>query len=287
MLEVASDGKRATIAIAGGVVRALAIAPTDDDAIGDLLHRAGDFDAASHRRALEHGAPDGPVGRWLVDARVTSAAGLSLGLRRQLKRRMSRVLGWSRVELSFHAIEPSAFALVDEPVAVGDLVLAAARERARETDAAPPRGEIELGGIGRHLVEHAALAPREAVIVRVLRDGPRTAEDCVAIAGGDREARRALAVLVLAHAVGARRGGDARVLFEKRMQIERSAPPETLLGLRAGSTREDARRALRRLARVLHPDRFHGDEAMRRASEQVLAALVAAERDLRERRASR
>jgi hypothetical protein len=146
---------------------------------------------------------------------------------------------------------------------------------------------VELTGIGRHLVERAALGPREAVMVRVLRDAPRASEDLVAIAGGDRLARRALGTLFAAHAIGARRTGDARTLFAKRMQIERSAPPEALLGLRAGSTRADARKALRRLARVLHPDRFHGDEAMRRASEQVLAALVAAERDLRDRRPGR
>jgi hypothetical protein len=278
-LEIAVSDRRATVVWVGGVVRALSLHPSEDDAIGDVLHRSGDFDAENHRRALGHGAPRGPVGRWLVEAQVASAPSLAHALRRQLKHRMSIVLGWRRAELSFTDSMPEGLELVDEPVAIGDLVLGAARERARST------GELAITELGKHLVERASLGPEEAVLVRVLSEKALPARECIAIAGGGSRAGRALVTLMAAHAAAVARASssDTRMLFEKRMQIERRESPEELLGLRSGSTHADARKALRRLVRVLHPDRFHTDDAMRRTSEKVLTALLAAERDLRDR----
>jgi hypothetical protein len=289
-LEIAVSDRRATVVWVGGVVRALSLHPSEDDAIGDVLHRSGDFDAENHRRALGHGAPRGPVGRWLVEAQVASAPSLAHALRRQLKHRMSIVLGWRRAELSFTDSMPEGLELVDEPVAIGDLVLGAARERARSTGAGAIRGlervgELAITELGKHLVERASLGPEEAVLVRVLSEKALPARECIAIAGGGSRAGRALVTLMAAHAAAVARASssDTRMLFEKRMQIERRESPEELLGLRSGSTHADARKALRRLVRVLHPDRFHTDDAMRRTSEKVLTALLAAERDLRDR----
>ena len=58
--------------------------------------------------------------------------------------------------------------------------------------------------------------------------------------------------------------------------------PHELLDVPEGTGGSDARRALRKLVRDLHPDRF-GDDVpapLRRASAEIVTALVDAERSL-------
>jgi len=76
-----------------------------------------------------------------------------------------------------------------------------------------------------------------------------------------------------------RAGGSYPLLLRKRREVRSQASARTLLDLPEGAGERDARRALRKLVRDLHPDRF-GDSAppaLRRASGEIVTALVAAE----------
>lgn len=71
-------------------------------------------------------------------------------------------------------------------------------------------------------------------------------------------------------------------MLRKRREVRARVSPRALLDLPEGAGRDDARRALRRLVRDLHPDRF-GDDAsdgLVRTSGEIVSALVAAEAHL-------
>ena len=65
--------------------------------------------------------------------------------------------------------------------------------------------------------------------------------------------------------------------------MRRTGDARALLDLPAGAEPAAGRRALRRLARNLHPDALgpHAPEALRDASHEVMEALVGAEHALR------
>jgi curved DNA-binding protein CbpA len=72
------------------------------------------------------------------------------------------------------------------------------------------------------------------------------------------------------------------MLLRKTRQLRRGAAATELLDLPANAKGRDARRALRRLASAVHPDRFGeaAPDAIQRASNEVMTALLRAQRDL-------
>ena len=120
------------------------------------------------------------------------------------------------------------------------------------------------------------------------------------VVGSSPRAHRSLLVLKWLGAIAPARRADGvyGLLLRKHREIRRAASPEELLDLPrrtgvgdprcappAGESDRgpEARRALRTLAKRLHPDRFDGDRAepLRRISDRVLIELVRAERSLR------
>lgn len=74
------------------------------------------------------------------------------------------------------------------------------------------------------------------------------------------------------------------LLLRKHRQLSRNASASALLDLPEAASEEHARRALRRLARKLHPDRFQaGDARLHAVSNVVMGALARAENTLRAR----
>jgi hypothetical protein len=99
---------------------------------------------------------------------------------------------------------------------------------------------------------------------------------------GTRAIRALLALELLGAVAPPRPGQGYSVLLRKQRQLRRNADARALLELGPRATPAEAKRALRRLAHVLHPDRFGDAEApaIRKASTEIMTALVDAERSL-------
>lgn len=285
-LVIASGPLRAMVPLLRGTPRGIAVRPGDDgEALGDLLVRRGEVDGPMHRRALTLDAPDAPVGRWLVQMGIATGPAVAHALRTQMRQRMRRVFEWSGARCRFVPGAPASVEPLEEPIRTADLVLDGLRhvvsKRAPEgVRTALGNQTLRLTPTGRRLARDAALRPEEAALAEMLRAGA-PAEQLVAAAGSGPQALRALWALKLIGAA-APPGPDAAtypLLLRKCRQLRRDASPDALLDLPAGAPPREARRALRRLAARLHPDRFDAEtpSAVRDVSREVMTALVTAE----------
>jgi hypothetical protein len=292
VLTVQAGHARARISVVEGTPRAVVLEGEEDAPLGDLLARDGALDPRVHAWAMVQAMPEVPVGRWLVAVGAASAPAVAHALRVQLRRRVRRIFQWRDAELRFQAGSPEVGAApLEEPVAVGDLVLGGMRDAVGEVPLEKVRrhlgdGMLTLTPLGEALLARAALWPAEAAMVPLLRRGVQ-AEVALAVAAGSSRGLRTLYALKLLHAVAAPGAADAvyPLLLRKHRQVRRHEAPEALLDLDGVAGPEDARRALRRLAGALHPDRFDGaaPEGVRAASTEVMTALVSAEAALRSR----
>ncbi|MCA9533736.1 MAG: J domain-containing protein [Myxococcales bacterium] len=276
------------MSIVGGTPRAISLSEPDGNALGDLLVASGALGAAS----TVGGAPIGPVGEWLVASGRVAREDVDVALRLQLRRRLLRLFSFRDADYRFRAGSPEVGApLLDTPVNVAELVLGAMREALAEEDPTLLRrrlGEetLELTPLGEQLLGEVSLDPSELAMVSMLRAGACEAQAVLAASAGSLRALRTLAALKLIRAV-AQRGPDSYgLLLRKHREVQRQATAWALLDLPATARPEQARVALRRLARSLHPDRFQGSgsDSARRISHEVLTALVSAEADLRSAR---
>lgn len=289
VLTVTSGPRAARVAVADGTPRAIAMAAGEGDTLGEILEREGALDRDAHARALGSGVR-APVGEWLVSEGATTRPAVSHALRVQLRRRTRALLAWPSSEYRFErGAADVGVPHVPEPIPAAELVLGAMRDVTRgESLAAIARqiGEehLVLTPAGEALLTTAPLHPCEAAMLPLLRRGA-SARDLIASGGASPRAIRALFAWRLLLAVAPSGQGKAgyALLVRKQRQLARSASPRALLDLPRDARPDDARRALRRLARDLHPDRFGtaAPEAVRRASTDVLAALVRAEATLR------
>jgi hypothetical protein len=289
------------LAIARGKICAVRGLGASSDTLGDALLRSGELDARAHARALEHGAEtSGPVGYWLIESGLASRGAIEVALRRQVRERVLRLLSCQHLEYRFERDPaPGAPPSIAEPMASADLVLIALRARVagfapEEARAAIPEGVLRCNALGRAILADAALWPEELAAAALLEHGATREQVVAATSVGATEsiaqqcaarATRFLAVLSLLSALTLMKQ-DAHsysLLLRKREQLRRDASPSALLDLPRDAAPADARRALRRLARSLHPDAL-GPEvapALRAASSEIMRALIDAERSLR------
>jgi hypothetical protein len=291
VLHVATEIGGCWLVIVDGVPRAASALPGRDDTLGDALVREGALDPHAHHEALRRSERTyGPVGHWLVDAGLVGRPALELALRRQLRDRVLHVFACQTLDYRFELRAPAPDApLIEEPVGTADLVLAAMRAqvatwtRERLLAAVEP-GELRATALGTMLAREAALWPEEAAVTALLAQGT-TLERVLQLTGGAPRALRLLAAMSLLSAVAARPTREQRfsLLVRKREQLRHCASPRALLDLPNDAAPAEARRALRRLASRLHPDAFgpHATDAVRRASSEVLGALIDAEHELR------
>lgn len=291
VLRIDAADRQARVSIVDGTPRAIATAFAADDLLGDLLVRSGSVDPRAHAEALSDGGPDGPVGEWLVSTGLAEKSAVAHALRIQLRGRMVRLFGWGSLRLTFDPGSADVgVALVDEPLPTRDLVLAAMREVVRSESLIAIRkrlgdAPLVLTPLGQELLASAALYPEEAAMLPVLRRGAEPAA-ILAVGAESPRAHRMLFALRMLHAVAPPPpAASFRRLLEKHRQVRRSASSQQLLELASGARGDRARRAFRRLAGELHPDRFESaaDPAVRKISSEVMQALVRAEADLRRR----
>ena len=291
VLHVHGEAGACQLAVVDGVVRAATALPGSDRMLGDALAGDGALDPAAHAGALQHGAPQGPIGQYLVAAGLTTRAALELALRRQLRDRVLALFAQPVLEYRFAAGDAEVgLPWIDEPMRSADLVLAALRVPLRgwshaQLCAALPDGELRLNALGHALVRDAALWPEEAATVALLRGGTTLAR-VLKVTGGSLRALGMLALLASVSGLGAAVVVQQRyaLLVRKRAQLARAEDAHALLDLPPDAPADDARRALRRMASALHPDALGPDvsDALRRASSEVMSALIDAERSLRD-----
>ena len=291
VLHVSADVGRCRIAIVDGVARAATALPGRDRTLGDALASDGALDVQAHARAMASGTPDVPIGQYLLASGLTTRPALELALRRQLRDRVLALFAERVLEYRFAEGDAEiGLPWVDEAMTSADLVLSGLRARLAGLTQTPlcanlPAGELRLTTLGAALVDHGALWPEEAAAVSLLRRGA-TLEQIVKATSSSLRALRMLALLALISGVAGVTPTRDRyaLLVRKRAQLARSEGAHALLELPAGAGADEARRALRRMASALHPDALGPDasDALRRASSEVLTALIDAERTLRE-----
>lgn len=285
VLSVQSALGGARIGVRDGRVVALRVEPSDGDYLGDALRRMGAWDEGAATAPL---ASSEPIGRWGARVGATTAPAVSLALRKQLQRRMARLFGLDPPELrltvgSADVGVPS----LDEPPETRELIVGAMRESASRTPLLNVRrtlgdGILVLTALGKDLLDGAVLWPDEQAMMPLLERGaPRGV--LVSVTRGSARAQRMLYALrcVGACAPPQPRKGYA-TLLRKTRQVRRAARAAELLDLPGGANGQKARRALRKLAAAVHPDRFGptAPAAIRSASNDVMAALVRAQHEL-------
>jgi hypothetical protein len=244
------------------------------EATGTLFLRG---DGRSATLAFEDGAVTGAN----VDRRVASSP-------RQLLEGLVSVFGWTDVVLRFtDAPQTTTWWKLGEPIRARTLSLECMRAAVRDVDSATVRAELGSGvhrltEAGQDLLCGAELRPEETAVVFWLRRGLE-AEDVPLLPGCGLRGYRFLWMLKLLRGAATRSSGSYPLLLRKRRELRNQASARALLDLPEGAAEGDSRRALRRLVRDLHPDRF-GDDVpgpVRRASAEIVTALVEAESKLR------
>lgn len=231
--------------------------------LGELLA----VDPTRHRQALGQSAPVGPVGRWLVREGLADAAAVAHALRRQMRARITKLFAWSEIELRFLPVSAPLPAL-DEPLTATDLVLGALRDVARPSADAETRlrtTEWTLSPLGRAQLPRAELFPQERAMLMALERGVR-GDDVLALGGGHPRSLRALyAWHLVGLAVERRLGAATRDHRHQALLRARRS-------LRDGAVEHDDR-ALRRVLRDVHPDRF--ESRLQETCTDVVRELLA------------
>ena len=183
--------------------------------------------------------------------------------RRQVYGRLAVVLAWPRPELHMDQTSRVGFVMSDPP-GISDALLRASRALVARESVEFARRQLthrplRLTRLGVSLASAGVLWPHEAALTSLLRRSEGLdAEDALSIVGETPRTIRSLFALFSLGAVGPVSFHDSRfgMLVRKQRAIQRRAPAWELLGVPKGSSRQDVRRAVRRLAASIHPDRF-------------------------------
>lgn len=212
-----------------------------------------------------------------VDRRVATS-------QRQVFENVLQMCGWEGLVLRLvQAPVAATWWKLRDPIPARALALQTMRLAVKGADTANARSE--LGDAVYHLTEAgeafsrgAELRPEETAVFFWLRRGV-PAEELSMLPGCGLAGYRFLWMLKLLGAASPKGGGSYPLLLRKRRELRRQASAHTLLDLPEGAGGRDARLALRKLVRDLHPDRFgeRAPSALRRASGEIVTALVDAE----------
>jgi hypothetical protein len=212
-----------------------------------------------------------------IDRRVSKS-------HRQALKQVVEVCGWDGIVLRFAPTNatPGGSGLL-EPLAVKTFALSAMRLAVKEVASASVRAQLgteeyRLSEAGEALVSGIELRPEEATVVLWLRRGV-LADEILALRGAGLSGYRFLWMLKLLGCAAPRATGSYPLLLRKRRELRRQASAHALLDLPEGAGSRDARVALRKLVRDIHPDRFGAGtpQALRRASGEIVTALVDAQ----------
>ena len=212
-----------------------------------------------------------------VDRRVATSE-------RQLLENLAQVCGWDGLVLRLAQESPTAtWWNLRQPVRGRDLALRLMRTAVQERATGVIRSDLgdevlRLTDAGEALVVGATLRPEETATVFWLRRGV-CAEELLSLPGCGARGLRFAWMLKLLRAAAPKTGGSYPLLLRKRRELRRQASARSLLDLPENAEGGEARRALRKLVRDLHPDRFgqSAPEALRQASGEIVSALVDAE----------
>lgn len=293
-------GTPARVSLIGG--RITSVVGVECEPLGDLLRARGELGHACH--AFEGAAGAHRIGARLIAVGAASGAAVDRALHMQLVRRLAHLLRSPVRDFKLTPCAPghppAAPWAVDPCAAVWAALLVLAAEL--------PRAHLRELAEAEVIAPAAASARRADALARVLTNGAlEVALDALGAsallppAGAPwptdqvPNGRQLPPVLHVLHAslrsLGAVRGSSGlrpgartgfALLLRKRRELERKASAQTLLDLPGTSGPEHARRALRRLAGKLHPDRFAASDARLEALfTETLAALTLAEHRLR------
>lgn len=280
MLTAQTEDTTARIGVRDGRVVALTVSPDDGDAIGDALRRMGAWDEVAAESG-EVPLDDEPFGLWAARVGVTDPRAVSHALRKQMLRRTARLFAKEVPDLRLRAGSSDlGVPALDEPPTTSQLLMSALRKRMEDVPLITVRhklgsGMLVLSPLGKDLLEDAALWPDEQAVVTLLERGAPV-DELVKAADGSTRAQRTLYGLRLVGGCApptSRRG--YALLLRKSRELEQRAKARELLELPPRASPRERSRALRRLARELHPDRFGGDPdaAIQAASHRVMSAL--------------
>lgn len=267
---VASASRTGSISVIAGRiahVEAAGAAPL----IGELLG----IDGEGHGR-------EGWIGERLRRKGIVTGGAITGAHREQMRARLALMMSWRQVSVTLRAGTPRAAPGVD-PALTADLVVEALRRTVVDVPIALARDRLAahawaLTPLGRSLAARAALHPDEAALVALLASPADLARIEQVTGNAPRAIRFAYALAFIDAAALPSEAGSMTLLARKTTEVRRAASATQLLDLPAYAQRSEARGALRKLARDLHPDRFaaHGSPAIQEASTVVVAAMTRA-----------
>jgi len=208
----------------------------------------------------------------------------SATLPRQVFERVSQICQWDGLVLRLVQSPAAAGrSMLRDPIPARALALQSMRTAVKDVDAASIGAELgdaiyHLTDAGEALFVGAELRPEETAVLFWLRRGV-LAPQIPRLPGCGLRGYRFVWMLKLLRAASPKAGGSYPLLLRKQREVRKQASAHALLDLPEGAGRRDARLALRKLVRDLHPDRFaeRAPLALRRASGEIVTALVHAE----------
>jgi hypothetical protein len=285
VLSVRSDTSECRFAIVDGTLRA-AVSNTRQAPLGDILVKRTGCDPQALSAALSHDAFLPPAGAWFVQRGLVSREAVMHALREQLEDRVRAVFRWRRHDLRFE-VRPAEIGVywLRDPLPTEAMVLSGMRAAVAERPNFAPDLAVRQADLlmpwGRGLLEAGATTDAERALADVLQRGAAGTELIAAATSCEQAYRtwwalRAFGALVPRVATHV----NYSLLLRKRAQLRRSATPAELLDLstEVEATAEAPRRALRKLAMHLHPDKFGPDapHSARALSVEVMQALTRA-----------
>ena len=259
-----------------------------DDSLGERLVREGSLNVSAHAAAMMRGRPRGLVGEWLSKQGLVSGPAIAFELRRQLLERLLTLFEHHRLKFDF-ANGASGLRQLDagNPLHPAELVLVALRHALHNWIHHPglitwPPQTIALTALGRELLAPAPLWPEEIVLRSMLVEGAANSTLRAHVSRHVRAFRLLYALERMGGVNMAASSRDCSLLLAKHRQLRKHADPYAMLDLPQGASAGQARVALRRLARRLHPDRLSVAQAdLQLICNDVLRGLLHAEEQIR------
>lgn len=229
---------------------------------------------------------EGWIGERLkLDGLATHGAVLGAH-REQMRARLVAMMSWRGVSVALRSGTPRVAPGVD-PAFTADLVLEALRRASREVPHERAKEKLaahawSLTALGRSLCGRAALHPDEAALVAIMA-APTDLAAMERVGKSERAIRFAYALTFVEAASFPSEAGSMTLLARKTTELRRDASANRLLDLPHHARSADARGALRKLARDLHPDRFaaHAPRGIQEASAAVVSAMTRAAASVR------